>query len=152
MARAKAKKPAIQKGRDQVMESVKNAHGRVLDMAENIIDETLETGAKYQKIATTAIRKSEPIIEKQVDMVFDSMEMFVDQVQKNNKRLQKLFGIEKQVRKTTERINKLVSRVSDRMEESMAGASKVIQENIDCLLYTSPSPRDATLSRMPSSA
>ena len=24
--------------------------------------------------------------------------------------------------------------------------------NIDCLLYTSPSPRDATLSRMPSSA
>ena len=25
-------------------------------------------------------------------------------------------------------------------------------ENADCLLYTSPSPRDATLSRMPSSA
>ena len=25
-------------------------------------------------------------------------------------------------------------------------------KNIDCLLYTSPSPRDATLSRMPSSA
>ena len=25
-------------------------------------------------------------------------------------------------------------------------------ENISCLLYTSPSPRDATLSRMPSSA
>ena len=27
-----------------------------------------------------------------------------------------------------------------------------ILQNIDCLLYTSPSPRDATLSRMPSSA
>ena len=26
------------------------------------------------------------------------------------------------------------------------------KQNIDCLLYTSPSPRDATLSRMPSSA
>ena len=26
------------------------------------------------------------------------------------------------------------------------------KNNIDCLLYTSPSPRDATLSRMPSSA
>ena len=25
-------------------------------------------------------------------------------------------------------------------------------KDIDCLLYTSPSPRDATLSRMPSSA
>ena len=29
---------------------------------------------------------------------------------------------------------------------------KVVHEFIDCLLYTSPSPRDATLSRMPSSA
>ena len=26
------------------------------------------------------------------------------------------------------------------------------EESSDCLLYTSPSPRDATLSRMPSSA
>ena len=28
----------------------------------------------------------------------------------------------------------------------------VIEQLKDCLLYTSPSPRDATLSRMPSSA
>ena len=28
----------------------------------------------------------------------------------------------------------------------------VLEESINCLLYTSPSPRDATLSRMPSSA
>ena len=28
----------------------------------------------------------------------------------------------------------------------------LLAENDDCLLYTSPSPRDATLSRMPSSA
>ena len=28
----------------------------------------------------------------------------------------------------------------------------VIRLDLDCLLYTSPSPRDATLSRMPSSA
>ena len=27
-----------------------------------------------------------------------------------------------------------------------------LDQGVDCLLYTSPSPRDATLSRMPSSA
>ena len=32
------------------------------------------------------------------------------------------------------------------------GNSGVIAKTMDCLLYTSPSPRDATLSRMPSSA
>ena len=31
-------------------------------------------------------------------------------------------------------------------------AVKIMDEYYDCLLYTSPSPRDATLSRMPSSA
>ena len=33
-----------------------------------------------------------------------------------------------------------------------AGHTLVVTSDKDCLLYTSPSPRDATLSRMPSSA
>ena len=32
------------------------------------------------------------------------------------------------------------------------GSTRAISETLVCLLYTSPSPRDATLSRMPSSA
>ena len=32
------------------------------------------------------------------------------------------------------------------------GVNRVVPMNMSCLLYTSPSPRDATLSRMPSSA
>ena len=39
--------------------------------------------------------------------------------------------------------------VSVAMED---GSLKVASNDKDCLLYTSPSPRDATLSRMPSSA
>ena len=37
--------------------------------------------------------------------------------------------------------------------QTIIEAKRVVQETINaCLLYTSPSPRDATLSRMPSSA
>ena len=36
--------------------------------------------------------------------------------------------------------------------EMGTGKTKVLIDNLACLLYTSPSPRDATLSRMPSSA
>ena len=32
------------------------------------------------------------------------------------------------------------------------GEIELVQENCNCLLYTSPSPRDGLLSRMPSSA
>ena len=36
--------------------------------------------------------------------------------------------------------------------EELCEMAKKIARGCDCLLYTSPSPRDATLSRMPSSA
>ena len=39
-----------------------------------------------------------------------------------------------------------------RFDEAIEAAQKVRKQLPDCLLYTSPSPRDATLSRMPSSA
>ena len=41
----------------------------------------------------------------------------------------------------------------DKTEKNLGGLAKQIDKlNKICLLYTSPSPRDATLSRMPSSA
>ena len=36
--------------------------------------------------------------------------------------------------------------------EAVTEISKVLKKSIPCLLYTSPSPRDRSLSRMPSSA
>ena len=37
-------------------------------------------------------------------------------------------------------------------EDKQIGQEQTPEEYIDCLLYTSPSPRDGLLSRMPSSA
>ena len=41
---------------------------------------------------------------------------------------------------------------SDFMEEYNRLAKKIAAQDVSCLLYTSPSPRDRTRSRMPSSA
>ena len=38
------------------------------------------------------------------------------------------------------------------LAKDMKGWSELCDENVLCLLYTSPSPRDGLLSRMPSSA
>ena len=46
-------------------------------------------------------------------------------------------------------IIKLSDNAALRIKEIMSNAKK---DSLGCLLYTSPSPRDATLSRMPSSA
>ena len=37
-------------------------------------------------------------------------------------------------------------------KKGMLNSSQGLEKLLSCLLYTSPSPRDATLSRMPSSA
>ena len=42
--------------------------------------------------------------------------------------------------------------IEDQVVDTVADAIRFAEESDDCLLYTSPSPRDATLSRMPSSA
>ena len=47
---------------------------------------------------------------------------------------------------------KMIAPILDEIANEYAGRLKVAKVNIDCLLYTSPSPRDRTRSRMPSSA
>ena len=51
---------------------------------------------------------------------------------------------------SSENLDKLTSEFVDKLRTQVA--DDTASKNIDCLLYTSPSPRDATLSRMPSSA
>lgn len=130
MATKKSNTARFQKSRDQIMGSMKTAHCKVLDIAEELIDGTVATGTKYQRIAASAIKKSEPIIEKQVDIVFDSVEMFVDHIQTNSTRFQKLLGINKQVNKASKQIGKIVKSVSAKVESEFEDKAEAIKNTI----------------------
>ena len=56
------------------------------------------------------------------------------------------LNIGEQIRLFNEENGEWIAKIIDIKKNSL------IAEVLDCLLYTSPSPRDATLSRMPSSA
>ena len=64
--------------------------------------------------------------------------------------------VKKSIKEYREWQMKFYSRVEDSLEQRLAGviaAKQKLAEQIDsCLLYTSPSPRDLSTSRMPSSA
>ena len=49
-------------------------------------------------------------------------------------------------------IDRLKSQVGEQKQTKSAEAERIGVHSSDCLLYTSPSPRDRTRSRMPSSA
>ena len=49
-------------------------------------------------------------------------------------------------------VSKTIVVVAPRILLANQLCSEFLEQNLDCLLYTSPSPRDRSLSRMPSSA
>ena len=51
-----------------------------------------------------------------------------------------------------DRATEVVSRLIDTLAHGSDDVRREYDRTVGCLLYTSPSPRDATLSRMPSSA
>ena len=57
-----------------------------------------------------------------------------------------------EVEQAVEQIHQDYLKFCDQLGETIVGMEGVIEQLTICLLYTSPSPRDATLSRMPSSA
>ena len=72
------------------------------------------------------------------EMIIDSVKSFVEK---------ELYPFEEEVEKNNTIEDSVVEQIKQKAIESGLYAC-----NMPCLLYTSPSPRDATLSRMPSSA
>ncbi len=141
MATKTASKTNVQQRKNQVLQTVKKVNCMFIDLAEDMIEGTVATGTKYQKMAVKVINKSEPIIEKQVELLFDTAEMAIEQVQSNSKRFQKLLGITKQVDQASIRIGELVKTVSEKVEDSMEDVTnssskaiksikKVVEKNI----------------------
>ena len=76
-----------------------------------------------------------------------------------NKKAQELAMHEKdtgssevQIALLTEKIETLSTHIKQFKKDKHSSVGLLRAVNRSCLLYTSPSPRDATLSRMPSSA
>ena len=62
------------------------------------------------------------------------------------------FGVGMNTDHTLEEVGLQFSVTRERIRQIEAKALRKLKHPSSCLLYTSPSPRDATLSRMPSSA
>ena len=131
MATKAANRPRLKKSRNMVMDTVKNIHNGVLETTELLIEESVNSGVKYQKMAARAIRKSEPLLDKQVDMAFDTIETLYGQFESGNKRLQKLLGITKTVKTLKSKMNKSIKSGSKMIESNMDTVSKLYQKTAD---------------------
>ena len=78
---------------------------------------------------------------------WEKSQMVSDIISKQNK-LEQLYD---QIKQDNQNLNNYLNSF-DEKNQAIQEKQKQIEELLDCLLYTSPSPRDRTRSRMPSSA
>ena len=98
-------------------------HEELLNTSHLFIDETVATLTRMQRITGKVIKKSEPILEKQIEITFDAVEALANQASKGGKRALKLFGVTKTYNKLTSTITNKVKEIPS-TEEMIENAKK----------------------------
>ena len=127
----------MKKNKESIKKVSAKVHEELLNTSHLFIDETVATLTRMQKITGKVIKKSEPILEKQIDIAFDTVEALANQASKGGKRALKLFGLTKQYNKLsntiTEKVNEIptVEEMIDDAKEIVANAKSDVEEKFD---------------------
>jgi len=136
MATKNSNMSTMNKSKETISKVSCRVHNELLDTSNLLIDETVATLTRMQKITGKVIKKSEPIIEKQIELTFDTVEALTQQASKGGKRALKLFGLTKQYNKLTNTINEKVNdiptveEIIDDAKEIVANAKSDVEEKI----------------------
>ena len=94
MGTKKVKKEGIQQRVDQLKVKVINIHDEALQLSDNLVDASLTTGAKWQKLMAKAFNDGTVLLDKQQDLTLSVLEEVKGQYISGAKRFRKLFGLD----------------------------------------------------------
>lgn len=97
MATKKINTDNVKINRDAIKENIKKTHDTIINASEDILNSTFKTGEKWQKLMAKAVKNTEPMREKQVDIVFDAAEAVKGQIEYGANRFKTLVGLEDDV-------------------------------------------------------
>jgi len=122
MATATTTKKRKSTKRPTVKKTLNDLNLTLINTSEELIEGSITTGEKYQKLIAKSIKKSQPIIEKNVDIAFDTLESIKDQVDFGTVRFKKLIGwndktIKNFRKNATNRVKTFRKNAEDRIED-----------------------------------
>ena len=94
MATQAAKKKNIQKRNNTMKITAKKITESAIEVSDNLVEGSLATGAKWQKIMAKALTEGTTLFGKQQDLTLTALEALKGQVISGNKRFRKLFGFQ----------------------------------------------------------
>ncbi len=133
MASITQTKKELTQRRNAVKKTVGKAHDTVLTTAEELVEGFVATGEKWQKLIAKTIKNSKPIVNKQVDIIFDGIETFQGQLKEGNKRINKLTGVNpskvaEQVMEETGKIVSLVQKTAQKAEDKVSDIVDTVED------------------------
>lgn len=115
-----------------VKRTAKEANKKAIKFSEKVIDETVATGEEWQAILAKAIKNGTILLDRQQDMMFDTLEEVKAQVKKGNFRFRDLFNINFNVRKEAKKAIKKVKTAAEAAADAIPAIDRVekIAENL----------------------
>ncbi len=86
-----------QERKEQVKGNMKKFNDGLIKTSEDVITGTVKAGEKWQSLVARTIKKTEPIAEKNIDMVFDAAERIKGEISVGSQRMRSLLGIKENV-------------------------------------------------------
>ncbi|MEL6122264.1 MAG: DUF4332 domain-containing protein [Bacteroidota bacterium] len=111
----------------QLKERISKINDQAILTATDMVDGSIKTGAQWQKLYAKSLKKSEPVIAKQINMAFDTLESLVDQYQSGTKRFKNLLNIDAN---TTKKVKKAARKTVKKVKADVADAAGTIQESV----------------------
>lgn len=94
MAKSNTGMKAAKEATAKIKETLKATNETLLEASEEIIKETVKTGEAWQNLMKIAIKKSEPLLEKQGDIFVDLAKGMKVEAEHGIKRFEKLTGVD----------------------------------------------------------
>jgi predicted flap endonuclease-1-like 5' DNA nuclease len=134
MATKKVSKSRVEQVANNFKSTAKNIHDEALKVSDELVEGSLATGAKWQKIMAKALTEGTELFGKQQEFLLDTLEEVKGQYLKGNKRFMKLIGFEfpepRKVKKAIKAKTKAVENTLVEAGEKVAKKVKAAKANI----------------------
>lgn len=123
-----------------VKNTLNDLNSALINGSEELIDAAVVTGEKYQKLFAKSVKKTTPLVEKQVDIAFETIESLKDQFDFGTVRFKKLIGWnDKTIAKFRKNATKRVETIRKNAEETIDAVQTELNEFIPAI----PAPTKA---------
>lgn len=114
MASKKANKVNVQDRLDNFKATVKDFNSEAVNVSDKLVETSIETGAKWQKLMAKALNQGTSLMGKQQDLVLSTLEELKEQYSTGNKRFRKLVGWNNHRAEKAQRLAKKAKKVATR--------------------------------------